>query len=53
MDLDNKLIVKFFIIMWNVLIHAHPSQTTLFNDIFWASKSTISTGMCPHCYATW
>lgn len=44
MDLDNKLIVKFFIIMWNVLIHAHPSQTTLFNDIFWASKSTISTG---------
>ena len=52
MDLDNKLIVKFFIIMWNVLIHAHPSQTTLFNDIFWASKSTISTGMCPHCYAT-
>ena len=49
MDLENKLVVKFFIIMWDVLIHAHPSQTTIFNDIFWAGKSTISTGMCPHC----
>ena len=45
MDLNRLLFYRNNLLFWVVLLFANPTQTTLFNDIFWASKSTIQTGM--------
>ena len=37
-----------YLILCLMLLFAHPTQTTLLNDIFWASKSTFHTGMYPN-----
>ena len=45
MDVNRLLFYRNNLLFWVVLLFANPTQTTLFNDIFWASKSTIQTGM--------
>ena len=45
MDIGTLHSLQNSLILWIMLLLAHPTQTTLLNDIFWASKSTFHTGM--------
>merc|ERR1719266_2534722 len=44
MDVNGILFYQNNLLLWVVLLFANPAQTTLFNDIFWASQSTIPKG---------
>lgn len=44
MDVQTIFSRQNCLITWTILFLVHPTQTTLFNEIFWKSKSVVHTG---------